>query len=88
MPPVPEALQIGGEVRQPLVDIVEAATLSPEPVRPRKALNLALGLIVGLMSGTGLALLMEYLRRTVKTPRDVTQILELPILGMIPRSSQ
>ncbi len=83
-----QEVEIGGEVRQPLVDIVEAATLSPEPVRPRKALNLALGLIVGLMSGAGLALLTEYLRRTVKTPRDVTQVLELPILGMIPRSQQ
>jgi len=80
-----QELQISGEVQQPLVAVVEPATLGSRPVRPRKTLNLLLGLVVGLMSGTGLALLRETLRRTLKTPKDVTDALQLPILGMIPK---
>ena len=81
-----QELQISGEVQQPLIAVVDAATLSAHPVRPRKGLNLALGVVVGLLSGAGLALLMEFLRRTIKTPQDITESLQLPILGMIPKT--
>ena len=79
-------LQISSEVQQPLVSVVDAATLSSRPVRPRPALNLTMGLLVGLTGGAGLALVMEFLRRTIKTPQDLTHALHLPILGMIPKT--
>ena len=81
-----QELQISGEVQRALVAVVEPATLDANPVRPRPILNVALGLIVGLTAGIGLALLMEFTRRTIKTPKDLTDVLHLPILGMIPRS--
>jgi uncharacterized protein involved in exopolysaccharide biosynthesis len=81
-----QELQISGEVQLALASVVEQATLDPDPVRPRPLLNLIMGLIVGMTSGFGLALLSEYLRRTVKTPKDITDVLHLPILGMIPKS--
>ena len=81
-----QEMQISGEVQQPLIAVVDAATLSAKPVRPRKALNLTLGVVVGLMSGAGLAMLLEFVRRTIKTPQDLTESLQLPILGMIPKT--
>jgi uncharacterized protein involved in exopolysaccharide biosynthesis len=72
-------------LRAPQVRVVEPATVEPDPVRPRKALNLILGLVVGLFAGTGLALLLEYLRRAIRTPNDVMEHLQIPVLGMIPR---
>jgi len=81
-----QELQISGEVQQSLMSVVEGATLEANPIRPRPALNLVMGLIVGLTTGAGLALLFEFLRRTIKTPKDITDILHLPILGMIPKS--
>ncbi len=77
--------EASGAVRSPLAQIVGAATVGSEPVRPRKILNLALGMMVGLMSGTGLALLQEYLRNVIRTPVDAAEMLQLPVLGMIPR---
>ncbi len=77
--------EISGQVQAPLVKVVEPATVGQEPVRPRRGLNLLLGLMVGLLSGIGLALLMEYLRRCIRTPKDVVEQLHLPVLGMIPR---
>jgi uncharacterized protein involved in exopolysaccharide biosynthesis len=79
-------LEISGEVQEPLVSVVEAAMLAPRPVRPRPALNLVMGVLVGLTSGVGLALVMEFLRRTIKTPKDLTDALHLPVLGMIPKT--
>jgi succinoglycan biosynthesis transport protein ExoP len=64
---------------------VQAATVPMESVRPRKVVNLAVGLLLGLVFGTGLALALEAIRRTIRTPRDVVQLLQLPVMGMIPR---
>jgi polysaccharide biosynthesis transport protein len=77
--------EISDQVQAPLAKVVEPATAGQEPVRPRRGLNLLLGLMVGLLSGVGLALLMEYLRRCIRTPKDVVEQLHLPVLGMIPR---
>jgi uncharacterized protein involved in exopolysaccharide biosynthesis len=82
---VQEGEAVTAGVRLPLVRVVEPATVLGDPVRPRKALNLVLGLIVGLFAGTGLALFLEYMRRAIRTPNDVLEHLQLPVLGMIPR---
>lgn len=77
--------EISGQVEQPLATVVEAATVGEDPVRPRKGLNLMIGAVVGLLGGLGLALLFEYLRHCIRSPKDVTEHLRLPVLGMIPR---
>ena len=69
----------------PSVLIVQTAAVPLEPVRPRKLVNLIVGLLLGLVSGAGLALALESLRRTIRTPRDVVRELHLPVMGMIPR---
>jgi uncharacterized protein involved in exopolysaccharide biosynthesis len=65
--------------------IVQGASVPLEPVRPRKVINIVIGLVLGVVSGAGAALAMESLRRTIRTPRDVARELHLPVLGMIPR---
>jgi polysaccharide biosynthesis transport protein len=82
---VQEGEVVSAGVRMPLVRVVEPATVEGDPIRPRKALNLVLGLVVGMFAGTGLALFLEYLRRAIRTPNDVMEHLQLPVLGMIPR---
>ncbi len=79
--------EITGQMTRPLVRIVEPASIEPEAVRPRKALNIALGLLLGMLSGAGLAFLLESLRRTIRTPKDVEDALQLPVLGLIPKDA-
>jgi uncharacterized protein involved in exopolysaccharide biosynthesis len=74
-----------GLMKSPPVEIVDAATLAPHPVRPRKLLNLAVCLVTGLFFGSGLALVRDSMSRTIRTPRDVEEQLELPLLGVIPK---
>ncbi|UQD53503.1 capsular biosynthesis protein [Bacillus methanolicus] len=53
------------------------------PVKPKPLLNIAIAFVVGLMTGVGLAFLLEYLDNTIKTEQDIEKLLELPVLGVI-----
>lgn len=64
--------------------VVSEASISAIPVKPNKKLNVVLGFILGLMVFTALAFVLEYLDNTIKTPEDVSKILELPVIGVIP----
>lgn len=77
--------EITGQGRRPPISIVEPASVDSEPVRPRKVVNLAIGLLLGILSGTGSSFLLESARRTIRTPQDVDHHLQLPVLGMIPK---
>jgi capsular polysaccharide biosynthesis protein len=68
--------------------IVSKATASSRPISPNNKLNLAIGLVLGLMVGIGLAFLLQLLDRTVKDSRFVTDNLEFTILGTVPQMTQ
>ncbi|EZP75275.1 modulator of PtkA activity [Parageobacillus genomosp. 1] len=53
------------------------------PVKPKPLLNMAIAFVVGLMTGVGIAFLLEYLDNTLKTEIDIEKHLGLPVLGSI-----
>lgn len=63
--------------------IVDAASFSDEPVSPKPMRNVALGLVVGLALGFGLAALREMLDTRVTSLDDVAGITDAPTLGAI-----
>ncbi|MFZ5998204.1 MAG: GumC family protein [Nitrospirota bacterium] len=63
--------------------VVEKAETPKSPAKPRKALNLLLGLIVGAFGGIGAAFFVEYLDNTVKSPEEVETKLGVPVFGVI-----
>ncbi|RMG04571.1 MAG: hypothetical protein D6726_03100, partial [Nitrospirae bacterium] len=63
--------------------IVEKAEKPEFPFRPRKMLNILLGVIVGLFGGVGLAFFVEYLDNTIKSPEEVENRLGIPVLGVV-----
>src|SRR5256712_7495646 len=69
-----------------MVEIIDNATAGLRPVRPNKPLNIALGIIIGLVVGVGLAFFIEYLDTSVKTIDDVERSLQAPVLGVIPQN--
>jgi polysaccharide biosynthesis transport protein len=72
------------EIQTVSVWVVEKAETPVSPVKPRKALNIMLGLIIGLFGGIGLAFFFEYLDNTIKSPEDAEARLGLPVLGVVP----
>ncbi len=67
------------------ISVVQPASFEPRAIRPRKALNLALGLIVAVCGAFGIALLAEYLDHSLRTPEEVETNLDVPTLASIPR---
>jgi len=69
-----------------MVQITDPATPGDAPVKPNKTLNIALGLVFGLVMGIGLAFFIEYLDTSVKTIDDVERAFQAPVLGVIPQN--
>jgi capsular exopolysaccharide synthesis family protein len=69
-----------------MVEIMDYALPGVRPVKPNKPLNIALGIIIGLVVGVGLAFFIEYLDTSVKTIDDVERSLQSPVLGVIPQN--
>ncbi|GFH41874.1 tyrosine protein kinase [Lactococcus hodotermopsidis] len=65
------------------VTIISKGHVPTTPVSPNNKLNLMIGAVLGLLIGTLLVFLVEFLDKTVKDDKFVTEQLELPILGAI-----
>jgi succinoglycan biosynthesis transport protein ExoP len=72
------------EIQTVNVWVVEKAERPQSPVKPKKSLNILLGIIVGLFGGVGLAFFFEYLDNTIKSPEEVETRLGVPVLGTVP----
>lgn len=64
--------------------IVDRAVVPKDPVKPRKALVVAIAGMLALMIGAGLSLLLEMLNNSFKSREDVESHLNLPVLGILP----
>ena len=69
-----------------IVEIYDLAEPALKQVSPKLGLNVALGVLIGLVVGVGLAFFIEYLDTSVKTIDDVEQALGSPVLGVIPQN--
>lgn len=70
------------------VKVIEQATSSGKPVSKPKRLVLAIGLLVAIVVSFGLALMYGFLNRTIKTPQDIIDHLDLPCIGSIPKKTR
>jgi len=65
------------------VTVVSAPTVPTAPISPRRSLNLALGGVLGLLLGLGLALLRDQLDTTIKNEKDCAEVTDTTVLGGI-----
>lgn len=70
------------------IQLVDFASLPLKPYKPNIVLNILAAVILGLMGGTGLAFLREYLDNTVKRVDEISGRHSVPILGVIPSASK
>jgi succinoglycan biosynthesis transport protein ExoP len=79
-----EQADVASELKSTNIRIVDKAVVPTFPIRPRKARDIALGILLGAFLGVGLGFFLEYLDNTVKTPEDVRHHLGTPLLGVVP----
>ena len=63
--------------------VLNSASPPTEPSRPRILLNVLVSIFLGVLLGVGLALMLELARRRVRSADDLTEALDLPVLGSI-----
>jgi succinoglycan biosynthesis transport protein ExoP len=72
--------------RTNLLSVVEPAAIPTSPSSPKMKLSIALGLVVGLISGLGLAFLLENLNTRMEGTDEIERTAALPVLGAIPKA--
>ncbi len=70
------------------VRIMDYARTPTFPIRPNKKQNAALGLLVGIFLGGGLAFFLEYMDTSIRTIGDIEKYLSWPVLSIVPRFEQ
>jgi len=81
------ATDVSAQVQEkavPTTRIIEYAELPKKVFSPDIQKNLLFAILAGLLGSIGLALLLDYFDRSLKTAEDVEQQLHLPYLGMVP----
>ena len=76
---ITEAEKIGN------IRIIDPARIPNTPIKPRKMLNIIIGLILGCSIGIGLALFIESIDTSIKSIEEVEEYLNLPVLSTIPK---
>jgi capsular exopolysaccharide synthesis family protein len=66
------------------VAVVDPAYPPLSPAKPKVPLNLAIGVLLGLVAGLGAGFSVDYLDNRLKTPDEVERYLALPSLGVVP----
>src|SRR5919108_5505661 len=77
-------MRVAGAITSSNVYVVDEAKPPLDASRPRKALNLLLGVLLGAMGGVALAFVLEYLDKTVSRPEEIERYLRLPTLAVVP----
>ena len=75
---------VAAGVRENNISIIDRARRPGAPFRPNLSRNLVLAVILGLMAGTGLVFLLEFLDRSIRRIIDIERIVDRPVLGIIP----
>jgi len=75
---------ISNQIQANNVRVQDLAEIPRKPVRPKKGMNIALSIILGMVGGIGLALFREYMDITIKDLNEILAELQLTVLGSVP----
>ncbi len=70
------------------VRVIDEAVTPGAPIKPKKPLILALGLVLGLMLGVALAIVRSLMNPGIKEAHEIEQGLGMHVFATVPRSQQ
>jgi succinoglycan biosynthesis transport protein ExoP len=79
-----QRLDVTTEVGALNISILEAAEPALRPSQPQKAKTVGGALALGLAAGVGLALLRDRRDQRLRSAQDISTVLSLPVLGVVP----
>lgn len=74
---------IESQTNQTNIAVLNPASAPSDPSKPKVFLNILVSIFLGTLLGVGLALMLELSNRRVRSAQDLTEALEVPVLGAI-----
>ncbi len=74
---------IESQTNQTNIAVLNPATVPTTPSKPRVLINAIVSVFLGTLLGIGLALVLELANRRVRSTQDLSEALNLPVLGSI-----
>lgn len=74
---------IESQANQTNISILNFATPPRKASKPRVLINTLVSIILGSILGVGLALILELLNRRIRSYEDISEVLNIPMLGSI-----
>jgi polysaccharide biosynthesis transport protein len=68
-------------------EVIQEALIPSSPSSPKVSRNTILGAVLGLLIGLAVAFVLERLDRRIREPEDLEAIYDLPMLGVVPKST-
>jgi capsular exopolysaccharide synthesis family protein len=81
-------VQLGAQLLTNNVSLLDEATTPRYPIKPRKRLNMLIGMMLGVFFGLSAAFFLDYLDNTFRTPEDIEKYLQLAVLAVIPKAGE
>jgi capsular exopolysaccharide synthesis family protein len=75
---------ISAGLRATNIHVIDTAAPPSSPVRPKRLINIAVALLVGLILGVTLAFVEEGLDNSIKSVEDVQRLIATPALAIVP----
>ncbi len=80
--------QMAGDFNSISSEAIEPANALKDPVRPRVLLTLVLALMAGSFLGSGIVVVSDRFCQQVQSAEEMKRILDLTVLGLVPRLSR
>ena len=77
-------LRVSANSRTNNVRVVDRAEVPRGPITPGGRRTWLMSAVIGLVLAIAVALGLDYMNDTIKTPEDITRRLKLPFLGLVP----
>jgi capsular exopolysaccharide synthesis family protein len=81
-----DQLQLQRSMANGGAEVVQQAVAPSSPSSPKMKRNIALGLLMGLILGIGLAFLRDRLDQSLRTSEELEELYDVPLLARVPRS--
>ncbi len=75
---------VSAGLRSTNIHLIDAARIPRSPIRPRRGMNIAMGLCTGLVLGIMAAFAVEALDRSIRSAEDVEKLMLAPMLAVVP----
>ncbi len=77
-------IELSGQFSGNNIRIIDNAIVPKFPFKPRKLINMLIGLVAGMILGILVIFVLEFLDKSIKSSEDLQEKLKIPFLGFVP----